>query len=128
MVDGAGKTKWLLGTTKSGEGLLELSGDDGKLAARLSNNPTGALLSLLDRTGELALEIGFDSQQVLLVISNHLQPLFQQFRLPILPPRNRESPPQKTDDEKPADGAPDTKTDPSNQPDSPPSDGSAIKP
>ncbi|HEY2759298.1 MAG TPA: hypothetical protein VGI75_01105 [Pirellulales bacterium] len=117
VVDASGKTRWIMGTTKSGEGLLELSGDEGKLAARLTSNPTGALLSLLDRTGELALDIGYQSQQILMIISHRLVPQYQVFRLPIIPPRDRDAATQKTDDEPATDGggAPDTKADPSKE-------------
>ena len=124
VVDAAGQTKWIIGTTKTGEGLLELSGDEGKLAARLTSNPTGALLSLFNRTGELALQLGYESQQIMMIISNRLAPQYQVFRLPILPPRARDAESQKTGDEPAADTAPDTKTDQTNKSDVPPADSS----
>ena len=91
------KPRLILGTTADGEGSLELVSDHGVLAAQLSTNPSGALLSLFNSSGEIALRIGHESQQVVLLITDksnsRVQPLIA---IPVLPARPQEPMPQKS--------------------------------
>jgi hypothetical protein len=98
-----GKPRWALGTTTAGEGVLELTNNEQKLAAQLVNNSTGAMLTLYNRTGENTLYLGYKDQLVFLANTDQTIPQSRQiFAFPILPPPAQEPAPQKIEPETPA--------------------------
>src|SRR5262249_50892433 len=61
IVGADGKPRVKIGTSTNGGGLIETAANDGTVQAELETNPSGALLSLLDHNGKVALRLGHEA-------------------------------------------------------------------
>jgi hypothetical protein len=81
-----GKPRWVLGTTATGEGSLELVAKDGNLEAQVQSNPSGGLLSLYHRQDRVGLHLGFENEEAQLVLTGRKgRSIHSWITVPILP-------------------------------------------
>ena len=78
-----GKPRGSIGTSDAGNGLLQLGAPDGTLQAKLDSNLSGALLSLFDRSGKVAVRLGYEGEQIILAITGPLGTLRPGFVVPL---------------------------------------------
>jgi hypothetical protein len=72
-----GKPRISMGAKDGGNGYLQLGAPDGTLQAQLNSNLSGALLSLFDRTGKIAVRLGYEGEQIVLAISGPIGTLLR---------------------------------------------------